>query len=377
MKYLEAAQKILAAQREPLHFGEIAKRALEQKLIQPQTANPSVSMASSLYADSQKEGSIFTREGNGRFGLAAWEPVGIEGQAQEINRGTRARLQERIARLSPERFEALIRELLIQMGFDESTVQMTPYRKDHGIDVTGTLEAAGLADVNTAVQVKHWQGNVGATTVTQLRGSLQVHQQGILITTSDFSKQARTEAVAPNKARIGLVNGEKLVDLLIKHRVGVVERHLTVTALDEEYWGGLAGEGAPEPGDFVAPSTEPPAGLPAEPEAHPRHPPGATPKEFVLFGERRSADSWRGVLVGSCEVLAQRSGDQFGPIATAVRGKSRQYVADSPEGMITPRPIPGTALWVEVNASAHQIESVIARLVAAFGGGPGDFEVIV
>ncbi|HMN29844.1 MAG TPA: restriction endonuclease, partial [Caldilineaceae bacterium] len=112
-------------------------------------------------------------------------------------------------------------ELLLQMGFDEQTVQVTPYHKDGGIDVVGIYRAAGLTEVNVAVQVKRWKHNVQAPTVTQLRGSLQVHQQGIILTISDFSAGARQEATAANKTRIGLINGAGLLDLLIKHRVGV------------------------------------------------------------------------------------------------------------------------------------------------------------
>ena len=87
------------------------------------------------------------------------------------------------------------------------------------------------------------EGQCRRSIVTQLRGSLQVHQHGIIITTSDFSKAAREEADAPSKTHIGLINGKELVELLIKHKVGVANRTLEVTTLDEEYWGVLAGAG--------------------------------------------------------------------------------------------------------------------------------------
>jgi restriction system protein len=105
----------------------------------------------------------------------------------DINTDTRKQLRKMVMNMPPDRFEALIRELLIRMGFDESTVQITPYRNDGGVDVVGIYRAAGLTEVSAAVQVKRWKKNVNVEVVTQLRGSLQVHQQGIIITTSDFT----------------------------------------------------------------------------------------------------------------------------------------------------------------------------------------------
>jgi restriction system protein len=45
-----------------------------------------------------------------------------------------------------------------------------------------------------AVQVKRWKANVQSPTFQQVRGSLGAHEQGLIITTSDFSKGARAEA---------------------------------------------------------------------------------------------------------------------------------------------------------------------------------------
>ena len=140
-------------------------------------------MASRLYTDTLQEGSRFTRAGKGTFGLVDWRPAGIEAQVQRIRRSeaTRDQLRDNLHAMPPNRFEALIGELLIQMGFDERTVNVTKRSGDGGIDVMGVYRAAGLTEVNAAVQVKRWKGNVQAPTVTSLRGSLQVYQQGIII----------------------------------------------------------------------------------------------------------------------------------------------------------------------------------------------------
>jgi restriction system protein len=199
--YLDAAHAILLAAGQPLHYDEITQRALDQNLIAPQGLTPAATMGSRLYTDSKEEGSRFVRTGHGRFGLAQWQPKGIEAQTLEVNRATRKRLAQLLQTMPPGRFETLVSQLLVSMGFDESSVHVTRYSGDGGIDVHGTYRAAGLTEVNAAVQVKRWKGNVQAPTVTQLRGSLETNQQGIIVTTGSFSAGARKEANAPNKAR--------------------------------------------------------------------------------------------------------------------------------------------------------------------------------
>ena len=241
-------------------------------------------MASRLYIDTLQEDSRFVRAGKGVFGLVQWQPEGIESQVDKINQATREQLHSLLLEMPPDRFEALIGELLIRMGFDESTVTVTRRSGDGGIDVTGVYRATGLTGVSAAVQAKRWKANVQAPTVTSLRGSLQVHQQGIIITTSDFSKGAQAEALAPNKTHIGLINGKELVGLLVRHKVGVREKPLPVLSLDQEYWGELVGQvgEAPAAVGQNAPAPEPAA--PPQPKAEPAKPTG-----FTLLGQHYPA----------------------------------------------------------------------------------------
>jgi hypothetical protein len=109
--------------------------------------------------------------------------------------------------------------------------------------VRGVLRAGGIAEFDAAVQVKRYKKNVQAPTVCELRGWLVVHEQGIIITTSAFSKGAQAEAVEPGKTRISLIGCEQLLELLIQYGIGVTEELHTVLALDEEWWGEVAGPG--------------------------------------------------------------------------------------------------------------------------------------
>lgn len=237
MDFLSAAQQILEQERAPLHFREIAKRALELGIITPTGMTPDATMGSRLYVDTKKEDSRFERVGRGLFGLKKRsQRDDIARRVEEINDSTRQSLRKRLHEMPAERFEALIGELLISVGFEETSVQVTSYSNDGGIDVRGILNAGDVTAVNAAVQVKRWKKNVRTNVIRELRGSLTTHEQGIIITTSDYSSGARTEANATGKAPISLINGKELIELLVRHSIGVNKEPYTVITLDEEWW---------------------------------------------------------------------------------------------------------------------------------------------
>jgi restriction system protein len=97
------------------------------------------------------------------------------------------------------------------------------------------LVVGDVIRTHMAVQVKRWKGNVQAPTVQQVRGSLGSHDQGLIITTSDFSAGAREEAALLNKTPIALMNGTQLVTLLVEHGIGVRRTaHELIDVIDQE-----------------------------------------------------------------------------------------------------------------------------------------------
>ena len=146
----------------------------------------------------------------------------------------RADLLLQLKEMSPADFETLIGRLLGKLGFEEIT--NTSYQSDGGIDVRGRMVVGGVIRTNMAVQVKRWRGNVLAPVVQQVRGSLGTHEQGLIITTSDFSSGAREEARRPTAVPVALMNGEQLVDLLFEHHIGVQRTTyelFSLTAIDD------------------------------------------------------------------------------------------------------------------------------------------------
>ena len=174
---------------------------------------------------------VFVQHGKGFIGLAEWMSKGIRFQANEHNKAVRAKMLKRLHVISPTDFENLIRTLLEAMDFIDTTV--TPASGDGGIDVRGTWRVADGIEIRMAIQAKRWKANVQAPVVQAVRGSLTGSERGMIITTSDFSKGAREEAADSRKSStVSLINGEQLVNLLIKYEVGV--RSDTISILEPD-----------------------------------------------------------------------------------------------------------------------------------------------
>ena len=123
---------------------------------------------------------------------------------------------EQMLSLSADEFEILVTELLTAIGFEAEHVGKTG---DGGIDVQGTLRVYDFANVDLRVQVKRYQpkSKVDKKTIKDFRGSLPEKVQAAFVTTSDFNSQARDEAEKEGYKKIGLINGQQLVEILVTH----------------------------------------------------------------------------------------------------------------------------------------------------------------
>jgi restriction endonuclease Mrr len=238
MTYLEAAKAVLAEERGPLHYKEIARRATKKKLIVPKGSNAASSMATSLYgavrhANDSDEPAVFQAVGRGKFELvkqvtSVAPDVGI----LEHNQHVQDELLDFLKEMHPRQLELIVTQLLDAIGFEAGA---TKYSGDGGIDVDATLTVGGVTRVRTAVQVKRWKTkNVAASTVRELRGGLLTDQRGLVITTAGFTKDARREAQQDGKTPISLIDGKRLVELLVKHQIGVRRTQVPLLQLNVE-----------------------------------------------------------------------------------------------------------------------------------------------
>lgn len=152
---------------------------------------------------------------------------------KEQKASVRSSIQEILSTMAPTAFEYLIKQLLEAMNYQN--VEVTSPTNDKGVDVVADIEL-GITSVREVVQVKRQQGNIQRPVLDALRGCLYRFQavRGTIITTSDFSKGTVEVAFAPGAPPITLINGEKLLDLLIEYGIGVKRKVIEVLELDAD-----------------------------------------------------------------------------------------------------------------------------------------------
>lgn len=134
-------------------------------------------------------------------------------------------------RMDPHRFEELICALLERMGYEE--IFLTPRSHDLGVDVVAKIEL-GITSVREVVQVKRQHRPIHRPVLDALRGSLHRFEavRGTLITTSSFSHGTQKASFERGAAPVTLIDGERLIDLLMTHSLGFRPVQLKVWQVD-------------------------------------------------------------------------------------------------------------------------------------------------
>ena len=163
----------------------------------------------------------------------------VEQGVARIHEEVASELLSRLIEQDPAFFEAAVVKLLLAMGYGGVGGRgvTTDLTHDGGIDGVIDQDVLGLSKVyvqakryspNNAVQRPEVQGFVGA-----LSGKAD---GGVFITTSRFSPGA-VEWVRIVPARIILIDGQRLTQLMIDYGVGVqVERTYRVVEIDEDFF---------------------------------------------------------------------------------------------------------------------------------------------
>lgn len=240
--FTDCAQKVLEefGGKKPMHYKEITEKALQKGWLVTGGKTPEATMYAQVITEIKRqhkrgERPRFVQHGRGYVGLSQWMGRGLAFQIEQHNHQVRKALRERLLAMKPGEFEELISQLLAEMGFE--MVEVTKLSGDGGIDVRGTLVVGDVVRIKMAVQVKKWKlkNNIQAPVVQQVRGSLGAHEQGLIITTSDFSPGAVKEAAQSDKTPIALMNGEQLVMLMMEHGIGVHRSTPDLFEIDEEF----------------------------------------------------------------------------------------------------------------------------------------------
>lgn len=189
-----------------------------------------------------REGNSYTINAAGLQYLESIEPAVADPKREALkavkafNDQQRQALKAMMAEMHPYKFEHLVRDLLEAMGYEDVTV--TKEAGDRGVDVIANIQF-GITSVREVVQVKRTpNSSIGRPILDQLRGALPYHQaiRGTIITLGTVSKGAKEAAVFPGAAPITLIDGEKLLDLVVEHEVAIKKRPVMMWELDADFF---------------------------------------------------------------------------------------------------------------------------------------------
>ena len=140
--------------------------------------------------------------------------------------------------MKPTPFEHLVNRLVAKILFGES--EDTPPSHDGGIDGHVYLFSDPLGLNVVKVQAKLYKAgqNVRSNEIDGFIGALNGKNGGVFVTWSDFSKGAKEKAKQAALSKIVLINGEQLLDYMVKYKVGVREKGIsyTLSEIDKDFF---------------------------------------------------------------------------------------------------------------------------------------------
>lgn len=167
---------------------------------------------------------------------ASDSPV-IHAQAEFAEHFTQDLIQH-IHAVTPEYFEQIVADIFTALGF---TTEVTGGADDKGVDVIARY-SDGLDFAPIYIQVKHYCGTMKVTPneIQKLAGAVLLHGglQGVLVTCGAFAQPVPEYLQGlPGARNIALVDQHQLVELMIRHRVGVLDGEGECGyRIDEEYF---------------------------------------------------------------------------------------------------------------------------------------------
>lgn len=149
-------------------------------------------------------------------------------------------LLERILNEHPNFFEQLVVDLLLKMGYgyDKNSGVVTGGSHDNGIDGIISEDKLGLDLIY--IQAKRFANSnkVGRKELQAFIGAMGHIQKGVFITTSSYTKEAYNFGMQQQQKSIKLIDGELLVEYMVKHGVGVeCVKSFNIYKIDSDYFG--------------------------------------------------------------------------------------------------------------------------------------------
>jgi restriction system protein len=164
----------------------------------------------------------------------------VSAAVEEANAAVAAEVLDRVRGQEPAFLEHLVLDVLTAMGYGGAAgaAEHLGRSGDQGLDGVIRQDALGLDRIY--VQAKRYgaEQSVGRPEIQAFVGALQGTQagRGIFITTSRFTADA-ISYVERVPARVVLIDGRMLADLMVKHNIGVQDQETyVIKRIDEDFF---------------------------------------------------------------------------------------------------------------------------------------------
>ena len=260
MTVREAAAKLLG-ELGPTHYKDLTQELLSRGLLRVAAKVPEATVNTVIASNIAQKGeeSDFQRVKPGVYArreYRAVEPdsspetqVAVKPADQEVDahagrqaESVRKGLRELLLSLESRKFERLVLRILRRMGF--GSVEVKSRSGTGSMEVVGKV-TQGILTLREAVRVTRNDETVQYGDVDSLRAKLFRFDaaRGTIVAISGFSEGAVRSAAQTGVVPIRLIDGAMLVDVMIRHGLGVRKRAVEVLSIDLEALGGTVSDG--------------------------------------------------------------------------------------------------------------------------------------
>ncbi|NVJ64415.1 MAG: restriction endonuclease [Flavobacteriaceae bacterium] len=132
--------------------------------------------------------------------------------------------------LSGHEFEYFVGHLLECMGY---TARVTQGSGDGGVDIIAHNDKLGFEPPIIKVQCKRTTNTINETQIRELLGTLAEGEFALFVTLGAYAKQARLSE--RNLAKLRLIDGEELFELIVKHYAALSHKYRTIIPLKQVF----------------------------------------------------------------------------------------------------------------------------------------------
>ena len=223
LTYLKKAELILSPSRSQYMLSKEGQRVVEKEIknVDPEFLKRYPCFRA--YIGLQEREIQHNKEASSKNDTESPEEI-LGKMISQINSTLEDELMSEVMKMSPYEFERLVMKVLLGMGYGGTEANVvTKKSNDEGIDGIVSQDDFGFEKIY--VQAKQWKkdNNVGRQEIQKFLGALagQGGTKGLFITTSDFSQGAKEYVQKQLNHKIVLINGKRLMQLMIKYEIGV------------------------------------------------------------------------------------------------------------------------------------------------------------